>query len=178
MRRPALVFALACAAALWAGCGGSSHTTPGRAVGNVDERRGAYRGIHLGMRSETVAVLVGAPLPRHDNPYLSPASAPPFLPADTPDDFVYPDVALTFVGDRVASITVYGQGAATTRGVGVGSSLAEVGALYAGVRCIPRRGGTQPEDPGCEVALGPRRYLYFSGDPIALITVSQLPPIP
>lgn len=130
------------------------------------------------MRSETVAVLLGAPLPRHDDPFVDPRSLPPFLPADTPADFVYPDLDLTFVHDRVASMSVFGEGAATTRGASVGSALREVPALYAHVRCRPGRGGSQPEDPGCQVAFGRQRYLYFSGDPIVLIAVSTLPEIP
>jgi hypothetical protein len=172
-----LAIALLAAVSACAGCA-SSRPAPGRAVGTIEERAGAYRGIHLGMRSETVAVLLGAPLPRHDDPYVDPRAVPPFLPADTPADFVYPDLDLTFVGDRVASMTVFGQGAATTRGASIGSSLKEVPALYGHARCRPGRGGTQPEDPGCQVAVAPGRYLYFSGDPISLISISTMPEIP
>lgn len=169
-----LLVAIACAA----GCG-TSRQAPGRAVGTLDERRGEYRGIRLGMRSETVAVLLGAALPRHDNPYVDPRTLPPFLPADTPADFVYPDVAMTFVHDRVASMTVFGQGAATDRGVSIGSPLRAVVRTYgSGVRCLPGRSGNDPEDPGCQVALRSGRYLYFGGDPIALIALSTFPPIP
>jgi hypothetical protein len=172
-----MTIALLAAVSACAGCA-SSRPAPGRAVGTIEEVPGAYRGIHLGMRSETVAVLLGAPLPRHDDPYVDPRALPPFLPADTPADFVYPDLDLTFVHDRVASMTVFGQGAATTRGASIGSSLREVPTLYAHVRCRPGRGGSQPEAPGCQVAVTRDRYLYFSGDPISLISISRLPEVP
>lgn len=159
-----------------AGCGASSRPVPGRAVGNIDESAASYRGIHLGMHSAAVAVLLGAPLPRHDDPYLPTRSKPPFLPADTPADFVYPDVTMTFVNDRVASMTVYGQGAATRRGVGLGSPLSAVTDEYRRARCVPGHGGPEPQDPGCQVKLGTGRYLYFSGDPVTDIALSNYPP--
>ena len=178
MQRLALTIVLLAAIAVAVGCG-SSRQTPGRAVGTIEERLGAYRGIHLGMRSETVTVLLGAPLPRHDNPYVDPHSLPPFLPADTPADFIYPDVALTFLHDRVASMSVFGEGAATSKGISIGFPLASVARTYgARVRCRPRRGGTNPEAPGCQVAIRPGRYVYFGGDPISLIVLSTYPPIP
>ena len=175
----ALLAALALLAAggACAGCG-STRPTPGQAVGNIIERDASYRGIHLGMRSETVAVLLGAPLPRHDDPYVDSRDLPPFLPADTPADFVYPDVDMTFVHDRVSSMTVFGQGAATTRGVAIGSPLAQVRTAYPAARCLAARKGVDPEAAGCQVTLGRGRYLYFGGDPIALIVLSSFPPVP
>ena len=178
VQRLALTVVLLAAIAVGTGCG-SSAPTPGRAVGSIDERTAEYRGIHLGMRSEAVAVLLGAPLPSHDNPYVDTKNVPPFLPADTPADFVYPDVAITFVNDRVASMSVFGQGAATSRGISLGFPLASVSRTYRGrVRCLRGRGGSDPESPGCQVAIGPHDYLYFSGDPISLIVLSAYPTIP
>jgi hypothetical protein len=177
-RRTLLALALAGLGAL-GGCGSSQgRPTPGVAQGRVDEVHGAYRGVHLGVsRRRAVTDLLGDPLHRSDSPYLDAVNAAPYLPADSALDTAYTDVDFTYVNDYVSSISVYGQGARTVLGVRLGDPLASVRSTYRNVRCLPRRAGANPEDPGCEVAAGPRRFLYFSGDPISVITMSTQPPI-
>jgi hypothetical protein len=118
---------------------------------------------------------LGVPLHTNDNPYYVPSQAPPLLPADNYHDWVYPDVGVTFVGRRVASLTVYGLGAATGRGVGIGDSLSAVRQAYPGARCQGARGGVNPQAPGCEVTAGRGVYLYFADSPIKLIALSAYP---
>jgi len=118
---------------------------------------------------------LGDPLHTNSNPFYTASQAPPLLPADNYHDWVYPDVGITFVAGRVASMTVYGLGAATGRGVGVGDPLSGVPRAYRGARCRSARGGVNPAAPGCEVTAAPGVYLYFGGNPITLIAMSSYP---
>ncbi len=175
MRVPsARVGCLALCVAL-AACGSSSTPTPGQARGVISGATGSYAGLPLGATIAQLHARFGAPLPTNDNPYYTPAQAPPLLAADSYLDWVYRDVGVTFIAGRVASLTVYGLGAATGRGVGIGDPLSGVRPAYPGARCQPARGGVNPEAPGCQVAAGRGVYLYFSGDPIKLIALSSYP---
>lgn len=161
-------------------CGATAARRAGAARGPLDELSASYHGIRLGTPLDRVATPLGPRLHRHDNPYLPPRSTPPFLPEDNPGEYVYPDVEVTFLAAHVSSITVYGRGAVTRLGVRLGGALAQVGATYAAtnVRCLAPRGGSQPLDPGCQVVLGPARFLYFGGDPIRSIALSVRAPAP
>ena len=128
-------------------------------------------------RRRAVTDLLGDPLHRSDSPYLDATNAAPFLPSDSALDTAYTDVDFTYVNDHVSSISVYGHGARTVLGVQLGDPLAAVRRTYLRVRCLARRGGANPEDPGCEVSAGPHRFLYFSGDPVSVITMSTHAPI-
>jgi len=162
------------------GCGSTSARRAAAARGPVVELTASYHGVRLGTPLARVAALLGPPLKRHDSPYLQPRDAPPFLPEDNPGEYVYPDVNVTFVAARVASLTVYGREAATSLGVRLGGALAQVPMTYAAsaVRCLGPRGGSQPLDAGCQVTLGPDRFLYFGGDPIRSIALSARSPAP
>jgi hypothetical protein len=176
-RLPLLALTLAGLAAL-GGCGSQGLPTPGVAQGRVDELHGVYRGVQLGVtRRRALTDLLGDPLHRSDSPYLDAVNAAPFLPSDSALDTAYTDANFTYVNDHVSSISVYGQGARTVLGVQLGDPLATVRRTYLRVRCLARRAGTDPEDPGCEVSAGPHRFLYFSGDPISVITMSTHAPI-
>jgi hypothetical protein len=134
--------------------------------------------VQLGVtRRRALTDLLGDPLHRSDSPYLDAVNAAPFLPSDSALDTAYTDANFTYVNDHVSSISVYGQGARTVLGVQLGDPLATVRRTYLRVRCLARRAGTDPEDPGCEVSAGPHRFLYFSGDPISVITMSTHAPI-
>ncbi len=158
-----------------AACGASATSTPGQARGTISAATASYAGASLGMTIPALSARLGPPLHTNDNGYYTPAQAPPLLPADNYRDWVYPDVGVTFVNARVASLTVYGLGAETTRGVGVGDPLSSVPRAYPGARCEPARGGPNPAVPGCEVVAGHGVYLYFSDDPIKLIALSAYP---
>jgi len=158
-----------------AACGATQTSTPGQARGTINATAASYAGARLGMTIAALEARLGAPLPTNDNPYYEPEQAPPLLPADNYFDWVYPDVGVTFVAGRVASLTVYGLGAATGRGPGIGDSLSGVRQSYRGARCQPGRGGVNPQAPGCEVSTARGVYLYFAGDPIKLIALSAYP---
>ena len=163
---------LAIAVAL-AGCG-SGAPAPGPARGTINLIAGTYAGLPLGASINSLHRHFGPPLPTNNNPYYSASQAPPFLPADDIYDDVYPDVNITFAEARVVSMTVYGLGASTGRGVGIGDALSNVPRAYAGhVVCQPGRGGLNPEDPGCQVHLSPGVFAYFGSNPIKLIALSD-----
>jgi hypothetical protein len=156
-------------------CGSSATRPAGQARGPVNATAGSYAGASLGMTIPALRARLGDPLHTNDNPYYTPSQAPPLLAADNYHDWVYPDVGITFVGGRVASLTVYGLGAATGRGVGIGDSLSGVRQAYPTARCQPARGGANPQAPGCRVASGRGVYLYFADNPIKLIGLSAYP---
>lgn len=158
------------------GCGAAT-PSPGAARGLIDAHRGTYRGVRLGMSVGSAAFLLG-PVPTNDNEYLPIADRPPFLPADNPYDWVFADEALTFVEGQVASMTIYGRGALTERGVGVGQPLAAVSRAYPSARCLPDRGGSAPVAAGCQVRVTHTRFVYFSGDPIRAIALTDHTAIP
>jgi hypothetical protein len=158
-----------------AACGSSQTRTPGQARGAVDATTGSYAGATLGMTIPALQARLGDPMHTNDNPFYAPSQAPPLLAADNYHDWVYPDVGVTFVAGRVASLTVYGLGAATGRGTGIGDPLSDVRQAYPGARCQPARGGVNPQSPGCAVTAGRDVYLYFSGSPIKLIGLSSYP---
>jgi hypothetical protein len=156
-----------------AACGSSSTSTPGQARGVISGAAGTYASLPLGATIAQLRARFGAPLPTNGNPYYTPAQAPPLLPADSYFDWVYPDVGVTFIAGRVATMTVYGLGASTGRGVGIGDPLSSVRQAYGGASCQGARGGPNPEAPGCQVAAGRNAWLWFSDDPIKLIALSS-----
>ncbi|HTX00874.1 MAG TPA: hypothetical protein VMD59_18985 [Acidimicrobiales bacterium] len=161
-------------AAVLTGCGSSGSPSPGPARGAINLIDGTYAGLQLGASINSLHRHFGPPLPTNNNPYYTPSQAPPFLPADDIYDDVYPDVNITFAEARVASMTVYGLGASTGRGVGIGDALSNVARAYAGhVVCRPGRGGLNPEAPGCQVHVSPGVYAYFGSNPIKLIALSD-----
>ncbi len=176
--RLACLVAAAPVAFVLAGCGTAQMPSPGLARGPINELRGAYDGVPLGASLETLQNGLGVALSTNDNPYITPAQRPPFLPSDNPYDWIYPDADITFVKGHVASITVYGKGAATMRGVSIGDPLSEVPRVYKRAGCVPGNGGPEPLDPGCQVQFGPHVFVYFSGDPIHDVSLSQYTELP
>ena len=174
-----LLAAAIAAGALLGGCGSSGTTaSPGEARGIVDELRGSYDGVALGEPLAAARRRLGPPLGGHSDGFLTTAQAPPYLPADSPADVVYPDVDLTSVAGRVASFTVYGLGAGTGRGIGLGDALDGVRTAYRHVRCVRARAGANPRDAGCEAQTAPGVHLYVGGSPIKVIVLSSRPVIP
>lgn len=175
MRFSARRWAWVAACGALAACGAAATSTPGQSRGTIAAASGGYAGAYLGMTIAALERRLGRPLHTNDNSYYTPAQAPPLLPSDNYRDWVYPDVGVTFVNGRVASLTVYGLGAATGRGVGIGDPLSSVRAAYPAARCQPARGGANPVAPGCEVVAGRGVYMYFGDDPIKLIALSAYP---
>jgi hypothetical protein len=170
-----LLWPVVCLALVGCGAVQVGTSTPGQARGTILATAGSYDGARLGMTTAQLESALGIHLAASDNPYYTPAQAPPFLPADNFGDWVYPDVGVTFVAGEVASMTIYGLGAATARGVGIGDPLARVSQTYGAARCEPAHGGVNPEVAGCQVVAARGVYLYFSGSPIKLIALSSYP---
>jgi hypothetical protein len=176
------------AAAFVLGCGGGgagsdlsaalnrpdlTNVTPARAP--VDELAGRYAGVHLDAHVGQIADKLGAPPPpeRRPDPLQDIMGSPEFLPADTPATPTYGDAQFTLKGGRVASMLVWGKGARTQRQVGIGDSQVAVRGAYPGIRCSHSySNGEYVSTPRCEMQLGPRRYLYFGGDPVFIIGLS------
>lgn len=152
---------------------------PGNARGQIQEVLGRYDGVWLGQPRSLALRRLGRTARSDDDPYADQANEPESLPADQPGVAVYRDVQLTFVRHRVASITVYGRGARTSRGVEIGDSLDRVRARYARtaprLRCLPpEEGHAYQLTSRCLMKLG-RHFLFFGGDPIAVIALSVAP---
>jgi hypothetical protein len=164
--------AVLCLGAGLGGCGSGSSTLPGPAEGTVHAAAASYRGVSLGTKLDDIGARLGPPLGTNNTPFLKPAVQPPFLPSDSPFDKIYPDVRLTLVAARVASISVYGRGARSDSGVGLGDRLGRVRAAFPDAVCVPGRRGLDPEAPGCQIRPAHGVYEYFSGDPVVLIALS------
>ncbi len=159
-----------------AACGAAATSTPGQSRGTIAAASGGYAGAYLGMTIAALERRLGRPLHTNDNPYYTPAQAPPLLPSDNYRDWVYPDVGVTFVNGRVASLTVYGLGAATGRGVGIGDpAVQRARGLSRGALPTRRAAAPTPWRPGCQVNAGRGVYMYFGDDPIKLIALSAYP---
>jgi hypothetical protein len=150
-------------------------TSVGRSRGRVTESVGAYAGVHLGDSKAVLVKALGEPLLKQGPDIVDSENSPQFLPADAPDA-VYRDLEATFIHGKVASMTIYGQGARTTGGVKIGDPLASVKPAYESARCRPTgRGGEREISPECDLMVGPHTYLYFGDDPIKLIVLSSKP---
>ena len=78
---------------------------------------------------------------------------------------------------RVFGFMVTDDGANTSRGVGVGDSLAEARRAHPELTCRPESRGetTAPQEAHCEGRVGPGRYMFLGGDPIESVTLMARP---
>jgi len=85
----------------------------------------------------------------------------------------YGDVAFLMYRNTVTGVEISAAGAQTTRGVGVGSSLAAVRRAYRGARCgTVDIGETFPVAPYCFIRASRHTYVWFGDDPVANISIS------
>jgi hypothetical protein len=96
------------------------------------------------------------------------------VPGDTEPARYYPDAAFVLLDRRVSAIVVYGSGAKTNRGVGVGDPLAYARSAYHAA-CSPAGGSDITHPAKCDARLGAGTYIEFSGDPIVSVTLSIEP---
>jgi hypothetical protein len=85
---------------------------------------------------------------------------------------------ISLVADRRGawSFSVTAEGAATARGVGIGSELAQVKRTYEGLDCGTANEGTEyVQFPYCTGRVAEDRYIWFGEDPVKSITVSIAP---
>jgi hypothetical protein len=168
-------------------CGGDSKPVGGA----IDTALGTYRGVGVGddvaaMHREfgpqapaaegerIVARSVGA-----DNDYSPPVIQLPPLDSASPPfrAYLYEHVVFLVRGSRIGAVIVNADGARLDGGpVRIGSELAQARERY-DVRCETAREGSEYEPfPACTGKLGPRRYLWFGGEPIRNVTILAVPP--
>jgi hypothetical protein len=69
---------------------------------------------------------------------------------------------------------VSASGVVTRKGVGVGSTLADVRRAYPRLRCDTANEGTEYATTDfCAGRIARRRYIWFGNDPVSSITVSE-----
>ena len=176
----ALLVVLVAGVGWGAGCGGQEDSIDGGpARGGVDELHRSYAGVRLGDRRSMLRQRLGAPVwTKDEDTPMTYGLAPNTMVADTPLTYAYRDAEFNFVRRRVAGILVYGDGAKTRAGVGIGDSLGKARAAYGKrLRCDDESDGGEygPIAARCSKPLGRDAYLFFSGDPIEVIVVSRRP---
>jgi hypothetical protein len=157
---------------------------PSKARGAIKEIVGEYAGIRLGDSRQRVLSRFGkqpknAPdSSEFDHPYFIPSGVGTIDYGDVSVLFGEADQqrARTVNPGRVSDLAIYGRGARTKRGVGIGDSLGRVKSAYPDVRCIPYTSlEHDSRGPSCSTRLAPRRYIYFGGDPITEIDLAVYP---
>jgi hypothetical protein len=145
----------------------------------VDLERLTFRGVGIGdTEAEMKAVFgpsepasldeSGAPLLYEDTP--GPYGMNPWPGNIEPRWFRYDEVVFYLAEGTIAVIEVADPDARVSGGVKMGDDLAAAEAAY-GLRCGTAAENTEYEPyPACAGRLGPRRHVWFGGDPIENIT--------
>jgi hypothetical protein len=173
MRRPHGVGVAIVLSAALSGCGESGHA---RARGRIDEHRGSYAGVALGVTRAEVRRRLGRSTLRRAPADLSNGTGPWYLPSYRGPDEIYGDADISFLYGRVSSVEVYGRGTRTTAGVKLGDPLRQVSRLYRAA-CHSQRdlGEEGTQAPWCQVRSGRRVFLFFGGDPVQQMALSIVP---
>ncbi len=155
------------------GCTGDEGGSPLR----VDERRGTVNGVGIGDGPAAMKRTFGETAAA--DPYREPASplsveigeyegpshfglGPPF--------YRYERVSFFAEGGRIVGFMVVGA-AETASGLATGDELDRVRDVYPRARCGEAPRGEYGHYPACVVRLGPRRIVWFGGDPVSTIMV-------
>jgi hypothetical protein len=171
-RSPGATLAVAVLSALvLSGCEPGMPAGPAR--GRIDEERGSYAGLSLGVPRTEVLLRLGRPVRYAAAPAVDHGEAGPrYLPSDSTPAAIYADADFSFVARRASAFVIYGRGARTDRGIGIGDPLVRAGERYRAT-CQPETGGEfGPYSPRCEVRVRRALHLFFGGDPIEVIAVS------
>jgi hypothetical protein len=169
--------ALAAIAALSAatGCAGDERSPSFR----IDERRGTVNGVGIGDRVAVMERRFGAK--QAADPYREPAGplsvevgeyegpshfglGPPF--------YRYERVSFFAEGGRIVGFMVVAE-AQTASAIATGDDLDRVREVYPHARCGEAPRGEYGHYPACVVRLGPRRVVWFGGDPVSTIMVGM-----
>ena len=152
----------------------------------VDERAGTYRGVGLLDTRREVERRLGRARVTQDGPFeplnmdfydaMFPTS--PGYPAHhkTYAIWRFTDAAIDAYDGKAFTFVVTAQDAVTKQRVGVGNTLEEVRAKYAGLQCgVANEGAEWPEIPYCTGRVAPGRHIWFGGDPVRSVGLSRKP---
>jgi hypothetical protein len=149
--------------------------------GRIDERAGSFHGVAIGDTANMIQSHFGHKAPAD-------RTREPVIPANQSiEDFRGPtgfrlgdhwyryDGASVFYDSAgVHGFMVTSRGSKTSRGVGIGDSLAEVRTRYPELRCgVANKSTDYHQYPACTGELESRRYIWFGGDPISNITLGD-----
>jgi hypothetical protein len=151
----------------------------------INEQTATYRGIGLGNSRRQVTAALGKADPFRNDP-AAPLRRPdanlaPAFDCKTGqrrgphwgETLRYEQVTFIMDGGRVCDFIVTEAGAATNRGVAIGDQLEDSEAAYSDIKCgIANEGSEYPQFPYCAGYLGPRRFIWFGGDPIDTIQMN------
>lgn len=158
----------------------------------LDERRGRYRGTAIGDRRSAALRRQGKPPRAKSKDDNGPVDSD-FYEDGTPSSWSPPGASSVYLGDLnyrgrsyliedgrgdppVYGFIITDRRAQTSRGVGIGDTLAHARKRYPRLRCdVVNQGTEYVAFPACRAQIAPRRYLGFGQNPIrsiALMTVS------
>ena len=159
----------------------------------LDERAGTYRGVGIGSSEAAIRRVFGepgsgqgfVPLGERFADVGGPLSIPNPPGAERERSVLlrYEAVAFLLAHDRVYAFIVTDERARTSRGIGLGDSLAEAGRAHGPLVCYDAPGG-EPLFGGdvqtyrvCRATVRPRRFLSFGRDPIRSLTLYDRSPV-
>ncbi len=170
---------------------GASGLRSGKVV-TISDAHPGYKGVYLGTPMSEILRRFGKPPPNkspHTGPVgedpdelglpvlVDPPRRPPIRPPNDIHDLRYRHVVFSVSTTRAGTyyFTVSAPGARTSRGVGIGDSLAKARSAYRGVlHCgIANQGSEYPSFPYCGARLAPHVYLYLGQDPIGSIAFAS-----
>lgn len=161
------------------GCGGGGGSeAPKREV--IDERNGTYRGVALGTSTrEDIVRRLGEP-DEEGGTLIGPIGGDGNTAAGyagcrgrRQQNLRYQEVGFWIGGGVVCLWSTIEEGAATTRGVAIGDPLSAAEEAHSRLDCGVRgRFSEYPVVPYCTGKLGPRRFIWFGGDPIETIEMN------
>lgn len=141
----------------------------------VGLRVGSFRGVRLGEDTRAVVRTLGKPVKWGDFPTPTDASEDA-IPPSGPGEAIsldYSDTAIDTAAGRVVWIVTISPRAQTSRGVGVGDSLAIARRAYPHLTCAPHDAGVDEAfgPPFCYAQMRPGVNIELIGDPILTIVV-------
>jgi len=166
-------------------------TRPSARFGTVDEVGGSYGGVGIGDTPAEMKALLGQNEALGENDRFQPTGArdytetPWFVPAG--GGYAYEDVLYWLrptdrgEGGRPAAdgviwgLELTSPGVETLRGVAIGDDLETAGSAYPELKCGTTDRGEYGTSEYCYGRIAEDRFLYFGGDPITSISVTQGP---
>ena len=168
------------------GCGSHRARSDKARISRIDLSAGSFRGVAIGDPVARLTRVFGVPPPRHgrqgfgafqpnkdlDLPGIPDADqVPPFKPEPY---YGYRDATFLTLDGRIRGFFVHQAGARTREGVRVGGPLNDARRKYKRLRCF-----SYVDEYGrhvsCTGRVTARRYVWFGGDPIDVIYMSEQP---